>query len=295
MNDPILQFFTYAHLSSHLQFISKPFCDLAHAIVRGDNVPEAGTVTIGGPFPQNQECTIALRKLLEAKDAAVRAVLFDRAWMVRGHSGQEVFPGRLPEHDAAMVEAVDVRTLGFTVPTTVLRGDPPRRMPAFKCPECSNMEYQQHKAGCSRASVYNVDNRTIRAFTEREMEAAFRAGVCSAVSTDGVDTAVAFRKFIEGAAKGNQMRGKVMTEWCYWCPTCGWQPATCWTCPSCGVGLPHNGDTMGQTDDRDALAMALELAKLCEWVDTPIRAFKIQSKASRWLRAQVIHALREGQ
>lgn len=49
--------------------------DLAHAIVLGDNVPEAGTVTIGNPLPRNPERTAALRKLLEAKDAAVRAVL----------------------------------------------------------------------------------------------------------------------------------------------------------------------------------------------------------------------------
>ena len=71
----ILQFFAYQHLPPHLQLVSKPFCDLAHAIVYGDNVPEAGTATIGGPVPRNPERTVALRKLLEAKDAAVRAVL----------------------------------------------------------------------------------------------------------------------------------------------------------------------------------------------------------------------------
>jgi len=42
--DPMLQFFAYAHLPPHLQAVSKPFCDLAHAIVLGDNVPESGTV-----------------------------------------------------------------------------------------------------------------------------------------------------------------------------------------------------------------------------------------------------------
>lgn len=57
----ILQFFTYAHLPPHLQAASKPFCDLANQIADG---------------PQNAEATVALRKLLEAKDAAVRAVLF---------------------------------------------------------------------------------------------------------------------------------------------------------------------------------------------------------------------------
>lgn len=72
----ILQFFKYEHLPPHLADVSKPFADLAHAIVLGDNVPEAGTVTIGNPLPRNPERTVALRKLLEAKDAAVRAVLF---------------------------------------------------------------------------------------------------------------------------------------------------------------------------------------------------------------------------
>lgn len=74
--EPLLQFFAYQHLPAHLQAVSKPFCDLAHAIVKGDNVPESGTVTIGSPLPRNPERTVALRKLLEAKDCAVRAVLF---------------------------------------------------------------------------------------------------------------------------------------------------------------------------------------------------------------------------
>jgi hypothetical protein len=71
----ILQFFSYAHLPPHLQLVSRPFCDLAHAIVMGDNVPEAGMVTIGSALPRNPERTVALRKLLEAKDAAVRALV----------------------------------------------------------------------------------------------------------------------------------------------------------------------------------------------------------------------------
>lgn len=56
----ILQFFAYAHLPPHLAAVSKPFCDLAMAVANG---------------PQNAETTVALRKLLEAKDAAVRAVV----------------------------------------------------------------------------------------------------------------------------------------------------------------------------------------------------------------------------
>lgn len=61
-DDPLLQFFEYAHLPPHLQNVSKPFGDLAHWIV--------------ATLPRNPERTVALRKLLEAKDCAVRAVLF---------------------------------------------------------------------------------------------------------------------------------------------------------------------------------------------------------------------------
>jgi hypothetical protein len=77
-NDQMLQFFQYGHLPSNLQMISKPFCDLAHAIVLGDNQPHSviGTVTFGPPLPRNPERTVALRKLLEAKDCAVRALLY---------------------------------------------------------------------------------------------------------------------------------------------------------------------------------------------------------------------------
>jgi hypothetical protein len=60
--EPILQFFRYEHLPTKLQEVSKPFGDLAHDLVRG--------------LPRNPERTVALRKLLESKDAAVRAMLF---------------------------------------------------------------------------------------------------------------------------------------------------------------------------------------------------------------------------
>ena len=60
--EPILQFFAYTHLPQHLQDVSKPFCDLAFRI--------------NTDVPRNPERTVALRKLLEAKDAAVRAMLF---------------------------------------------------------------------------------------------------------------------------------------------------------------------------------------------------------------------------
>lgn len=57
----IMQFFTYEDLPEHLQATSKPFAMLAAAIV--------------AQLPRNPERTVALRKLLEAKDAAVRAHL----------------------------------------------------------------------------------------------------------------------------------------------------------------------------------------------------------------------------
>lgn len=68
----ILQFFAYAHLPLAHQAISKPFCDLAQAIVNGHGDEEA---FFADPLPRNPERTVALRKLLEAKDAAVRAFL----------------------------------------------------------------------------------------------------------------------------------------------------------------------------------------------------------------------------
>jgi hypothetical protein len=62
MTDRMLQFFGYKHLPSHLQEVSRPFCELAEDIV--------------ARLPANPERTVALRKLLEAKDCAVRAVLY---------------------------------------------------------------------------------------------------------------------------------------------------------------------------------------------------------------------------
>jgi hypothetical protein len=60
--DPMLQFFGYSHLPAHLQGVSKPFYELATFMVE--------------TLPRNPERTVALRKLLEAKDCAVRAVIY---------------------------------------------------------------------------------------------------------------------------------------------------------------------------------------------------------------------------
>lgn len=61
MNNTILRHFSYTHLPAHLQEVSKPFCDLARDLSR-DLKPCA-------------ELSTALRKLLEAKDCAVRAYI----------------------------------------------------------------------------------------------------------------------------------------------------------------------------------------------------------------------------
>ena len=74
--DRMLQFFAYDHLPPELRRISKPFCELAHAIAMGDECKESGAVAFGSELPSNPERIVALRKLLEAKDCAVRAFLY---------------------------------------------------------------------------------------------------------------------------------------------------------------------------------------------------------------------------
>jgi hypothetical protein len=60
--DNLLQFFEYEHLPPHLRTVSAPFGELARSLAAS--------------LPKNAESTTALRKLLEAKDCAVRSVLF---------------------------------------------------------------------------------------------------------------------------------------------------------------------------------------------------------------------------
>ena len=57
----LLSFFAYEHLPAHLQAISRPFHELAIDLV--------------AELPSSPELTAGLRKLLEAKDCAVRASL----------------------------------------------------------------------------------------------------------------------------------------------------------------------------------------------------------------------------
>ena len=58
----IMQFFVAKHLPPHLKKVSELFCELAEKIEKG--------------LPCNWEKTKALDKLMEAKDCAVRAMLF---------------------------------------------------------------------------------------------------------------------------------------------------------------------------------------------------------------------------
>lgn len=62
--EPMLRYFGYEHLPPHLQAVSQPFAMLAHELC--------------AVCPACDERTVALRKLLESKDAAVRSVVYDR-------------------------------------------------------------------------------------------------------------------------------------------------------------------------------------------------------------------------
>lgn len=55
-------YFKYAHLPEHLQAASKPFCELA--------------MQIDAEHVESPEKSTTLRKLLEAKDAAVRSFMY---------------------------------------------------------------------------------------------------------------------------------------------------------------------------------------------------------------------------
>lgn len=61
-SEPILQFFAFQHLPGHLAEVSEQFARVA--------------ANVANTLPRNPERSVALRKLLEAKDAAVRARLF---------------------------------------------------------------------------------------------------------------------------------------------------------------------------------------------------------------------------
>lgn len=93
----LLRFFQYTHLPTHLQLVSRPFWSLAHRIHDGSS--------------QSPECEVALRKLLEAKDAAVRAALDVIAIEDRlrraalSEAPQEEFASALPKEVAEELRA----------------------------------------------------------------------------------------------------------------------------------------------------------------------------------------------
>lgn len=62
--NPLLRFFATEHLRPELKAASEPFCKLA--------------TYVDEKFPNGAEKTTCLRKLLEAKDCAVRAVVADK-------------------------------------------------------------------------------------------------------------------------------------------------------------------------------------------------------------------------
>ena len=67
----VLRHFRYDHLPPRLQAISKPFASLAREVA-GRTIADVASENEPADGP---ETTVALRKLLEAKDAAVRAAL----------------------------------------------------------------------------------------------------------------------------------------------------------------------------------------------------------------------------
>lgn len=58
---PILKYFDFTHLPEPLRRVSLPFSELAYRL--------------NASLPPGPELSVALRKLLESKDAAVRAAL----------------------------------------------------------------------------------------------------------------------------------------------------------------------------------------------------------------------------
>ncbi|MYS74176.1 hypothetical protein GTY88_27715 [Streptomyces sp. SID5926] len=58
---PIMRYFQFAHLPAQLQAVALPFSKLAYDLYT--------------TLPPGPELSVALRKLLESKDAAVRAAL----------------------------------------------------------------------------------------------------------------------------------------------------------------------------------------------------------------------------
>jgi len=123
--DPILHFFHYAHLPAALQSASSPFCALASHIIT--------------TLPRNAERTVALRKLLEAKDAAVRANVGGASDVGKGPG---TFLTRLLAERAEIEERLNKLTL-------FMGTDAFRELPAAQ----RDMLDEQHLAMCSYLDV----------------------------------------------------------------------------------------------------------------------------------------------
>lgn len=59
----LLRYFNYSHLSPNLQEMVKPFAAIARDLAVRDDITDGA------------EAAVAIRKLLEAKDAAVRSII----------------------------------------------------------------------------------------------------------------------------------------------------------------------------------------------------------------------------
>lgn len=60
--DPLLQFFNHGHLPTRQAQVAAPFAVIAHELVKA--------------LPRNPERTVALRKLIESRDSALRALVY---------------------------------------------------------------------------------------------------------------------------------------------------------------------------------------------------------------------------
>lgn len=71
----MLQWFAFDHLPDDLAIVSRQFYFLAHALVGEASMTDLDGESTWSVRLEGPELTVALRKLLEAKDAAVRATI----------------------------------------------------------------------------------------------------------------------------------------------------------------------------------------------------------------------------
>ncbi len=90
--EQIMEFFAYAHLPETLQRVSAPFGVLANVVLK--------------ECPRSAERTVALRKLLEGKDAAVRAMLVTPVPFRERESGAVDVPRVEPTTPAARLRVL---------------------------------------------------------------------------------------------------------------------------------------------------------------------------------------------